>query len=577
MMQTAQAPTTVPYEVYQRERELRIKAERERDTWKNEFYLLRKLRRAPVLKPATKEVIEEFRHVEKWGQVDGPNGTKRANYKTIAKNLHMDAGTVARHAERAEKLGIVDILEYQGSKDESERKYVHVKEDKLATIDKLVDPEKVIPQQGGDRFTHRCMKCDGEMEIRTITKKRTKIMLRCTACHHESILEEDLEDIVEDTGWKMQNGQKAQKQHAFGETPGFSEAQKQNAHHSVYTLADSEDDVASPNDENSQKQVAFNASASYARTDDMPIEPPAFLRRKAIWCCWRWGRMDEQGKRAKVPFIANNLGKQKASVSDPNTWRAHAFAVAVYERFQTAQGTFVAHEQQGDVEYAYRFDGIGFMCDGTFTFYDDDHCRNPETGEIAPASLERARRINSYTEPSVSGHGIHSYAEGTIEANRKHNGVEMYFENRFCVYTGCPLPDFPQEVEPRQDELRALHRSYFPAKPEFLWNIEPDDTSESKSDDEMEQLLADVKARMARAKNAEKCMKLWAGDCSDYANDHSRADAAFCKMLAHYVGKSVSIVDWLFRKSKLMRPKWERADYRERTFRCAFSGEQIAS
>jgi hypothetical protein len=97
---------------------------------------------------------------------------------------------------------------------------------KLATIDKLEDTEQVIPKQGGNRYV--CQTCGS-----TRVAKRTVTSLKCLEpeCGHET--------IIEDTGWKEQNGHNVQKQHAFGDTniveegPAASfDTQKQNAEHS---------------------------------------------------------------------------------------------------------------------------------------------------------------------------------------------------------------------------------------------------------------------------------------------------------------------------------------------------------
>ncbi len=151
------APRTVSYDVYLRELERRKQAERDRDYWKNEFYLQRDIRRAPVLQPIGKAILEECRHVEKWGTVKAPDGSTRANFTTIAKHLHSSPGTVAKHAERLAKLDLIEIHEHLGPKDECDRKYIHVKEEHLAAIDQLQDPDDVVPQQGGDRF-YRCIR-----------------------------------------------------------------------------------------------------------------------------------------------------------------------------------------------------------------------------------------------------------------------------------------------------------------------------------------------------------------------------------------------------------------------------------
>jgi len=65
--------------------------------------------------------------------------------------------------------------------------------------------------------------------------------------------------------------------------------------------------------------------------------------------------------------------------------------------------------------------------------------------------------------------------------------------------------------------------------------------------------------------------RLWDGDASDYHNDHSRADQALCNMLAFWTQGDSARIDSLFRQSGLMRPKWERKDYREDTIHKAIN------
>lgn len=551
----------VPRAIYEQERARRIAAEQERDHWKNEFYLMRKLRRAPVLKPIDKAIVEEFRHVEKWGQVKDADGRTRANFKTIARNLHTSPDTVKRHAERMERLGMVEIHEHQGVQDEYERKYIHIPEEKLRTVDQLEDPEKIIPKQGGDRSL-RCMSCDAELETRTVTKKRKRTTLRCTNpnCsdwHREIVLEEDLDDVIEDTGWKQQNGQKTQKQHAFGEEMPASDIPKEQdddpetqlADHCVDTRAI---DVVPDDAEDSQKQVASTPYASNARS---LAEPPEFLKNKRIWCCGRAEWNKERERFDKVPYIADLRGTEKASSTNPSTWRTYEYAKVVYEKSQSWKDPFNL---------------LMFMCNGTFTFIDQDHCIDQQTGKIDPEAVERARRIDSYTEESWSGDGLHTYAIGMLPPGRRRIAdIEMYDQARPCVFTGKHVAGFPTELEQRQEQIARLHAEVMPkASPEPLWQL-PDE--QARTDEEMEQMLVDLLEKASHAKNGEKFVKLWKGDTSDYNHDHSRADVALCRMIAYWTQKSVSTVDRLFRQSKLYRPKWERADYRERTLRYAFA------
>jgi hypothetical protein len=81
--------------------------------------------------------------------------------------------------------------------------------------------------------------------------------------------------------------------------------------------------------------------------------------------------------------------------------------------------------------------------------------------------------------------------------------------------------------------------------------------------------------RMLSATNGAKFSRLWAGDCSEYAkgdNDgESEGDLALCALLAFWTAKDASRIDRLFRQSGLMRDKWDRDDYRERTISAAIA------
>lgn len=76
------------------------------------------------------------------------------------------------------------------------------------------------------------------------------------------------------------------------------------------------------------------------------------------------------------------------------------------------------------------------------------------------------------------------------------------------------------------------------------------------------------------AQGGAKFSRLWAGDTADAGGDHSKADLALCNMLAFWTGRDRDRMDRLFRQSGLMRPKWERDDYRDGTLDQAINGTQ---
>lgn len=78
-------------------------------------------------------------------------------------------------------------------------------------------------------------------------------------------------------------------------------------------------------------------------------------------------------------------------------------------------------------------------------------------------------------------------------------------------------------------------------------------------DTESQSYLSDksVIEKALKSANGERFKALWQGDTSGYASS-SEADLALCGMLAFWCGRDIGQMDRLFRKSGLMRDKWNR-------------------
>ncbi len=63
--------------------------------------------------------------------------------------------------------------------------------------------------------------------------------------------------------------------------------------------------------------------------------------------------------------------------------------------------------------------------------------------------------------------------------------------------------------------------------------------------------------RIRASKQGAKFGRLWAGDTSDHGGDDSRADLALCGILAFWCGPDADRIQRLFRRSGLMRAKWD--------------------
>lgn len=274
----------------------------------------------------------------------------------------------------------------------------------------------------------------------------------------------------------------------------------------------------------------------------MPDAIPAVLRRTPQWVCWRVDERD--GTPTKVPVAPATGGY--ASVADPGTWTDYETAVAAWRNAAAVAGV-----------------GFVFTATDPFAGVDLDACRDPATNEVADWAVELVRRLDSYTEWSPSGTGIHVLVAGTVPAGRNRRGdLEMYDRDRFFTVTGDRVPGAPTTVKERNEELQAIHT-------EHIAESEEERTAEPPAAPEVTLSDAELLAKATAAANGEKFQALWDGDTSGY-DSHSEADLALCTLLAFWTGGDPQRIEALFARSGLVRDKWRhRADYRKRTIRTA--------
>lgn len=266
------------------------------------------------------------------------------------------------------------------------------------------------------------------------------------------------------------------------------------------------------------------------------------ITRAVQWVVFRLERRGDS--YTKVPY--NPRTGKMASSQNPGTWGSFDQAVEAYQ--------------------AGGYDGIGFVFtdEDPYVGIDLDKCRNPETGELEEWAAAIVRSLNSYTEVSPSGTGVKIFTRGSIPGDRNRTGrIEIYETGRYFTVTGRHLAGTPTTIEKRQAQLNRLYTETFPAEPAPRRLSTVATMPADLSDREL------IERAMA-ARNGGKFRQLWQGDTSEYAGDDSAADEALCCMLAFWT-RDEDQVDRLFRASGLMRDKWDRDDYRERTITKALS------
>ena len=133
-----------------------------------------------------------------------------------------------------------------------------------------------------------------------------------------------------------------------------------------------------------------------------------------------------------------------AASNNPDTWGTAAEAWAAKKRYGWAGIGCMFSIQTGVV---------GIDLDDCFT----------EDGRLNDTARQIVQMMNSYTERSPSGKGLHILACGSIPHSVKRPGFEMYNELRYFTMTGQQYgaSEFAGcNIEDRQDEMNALFVVY---------------------------------------------------------------------------------------------------------------------
>ncbi len=264
---------------------------------------------------------------------------------------------------------------------------------------------------------------------------------------------------------------------------------------------------------------------------NLPGAIPVELRNLPQWVTWK-REFHRKGKPTKVPYIAGT--DKRASTTDARTWCTFGQALNAY--------------------YAGRCDGIGFVltANDPYTGVDLDHCVDVGTHVLTDAARSIIEQFNTYAEWSPSGEGVHIWIRGRIPRERKKVGdYEAYSEKRFLTMTGHQLSDLPDTILERQDALNEFAALYLPERLPPVRPAQPFDGRKTcvLSDDE-------IIAKASGAQNGAKFQALWGGNASGYPSP-SEADITLCMLLAFWTGRDGARIDSLFRRSGLMRDKWD--------------------
>lgn len=272
-------------------------------------------------------------------------------------------------------------------------------------------------------------------------------------------------------------------------------------------------------------------------TDDAPPPPlstiPESLTCYDQWVCWEYQQRGNATKPTKVPIDVHN--GSMADTTNSATWTS----------FDNACEFHVTHDNTDGV-------GIVFTPDDNLCGIDLDNCIDVTTNTMASWAEEIVTDIGSYTEISPSGTGVKIFIEGAKPGKKcrksiEDGEIEIYDQNRYFTVTGNHFRDTPLEVKQCQEQLDLLYKRVFEDTADSSQILQP-----------VKELLTDeqIIEKASFASNCDKFLKLMAGYWEGYYKSESEADLGLLGILKFYT-QSSSQLDRIYRKSRLMRDKWD--------------------
>ena len=264
---------------------------------------------------------------------------------------------------------------------------------------------------------------------------------------------------------------------------------------------------------------------------------PEELKKRRQWVLWRAIYNNETNKFDKLPF---QIDGSPASSTDLATWADFEIVMQIYN--------------DGDLR-GNQYDGIGFALSSSDPYL----CVDVDNIEDIDILDDLATEITSmsYSELSPSETGLHIWFKAKHNKGRHKNkdvktGYEVYETGRYMSFTGESINELLiNEGGPNLDTFldKVLKREK-PSNPQI--NNGQTGTAALPEGEIIKRALA--------SKNSERFMKfMYGGWEEDFNHDQSSADMSFANTLAFWCNKDFTVMDSIFRKSNLIRDKFDRS------------------
>lgn len=186
---------------------------------------------------------------------------------------------------------------------------------------------------------------------------------------------------------------------------------------------------------------------------------PDGMKTRQQWLCYRKEYNSDKDKYDKIPkaprwTVDGDLHVKNIGVRSDDEWTTYDEAKAFVD------------ETQERLDSDEALDGVGFVLteDDPYVFLDlDDHV---EDGELTDLADEWLTTLDSWSEVSQSGEGLHVFVEAddfSFDGLKKRDdsvGIELYADARFAAITGDTMTEYPDSVQERSDALEEIAADY---------------------------------------------------------------------------------------------------------------------
>ena len=312
------------------------------------------------------------------------------------------------------------------------------------------------------------------------------------------------------------------------------------------------------------------------------------------WIAFRKVWKQERGRYTKLP-IDIHTGKGD-----------HWNTPAAWASYQEVYNYVLMHELICSIPKR-NLGGVGFVFteNDCYAGIDLDHVIHD--GKLIPEAAEIVALMDSYTEYSLSGDGLHILFKlnaplDTLGFNLPHelnlgvaSNMGIYDKNKFFTVSDRPYGELKPIAErteqckqvcaelSAQRQQQTTQQTTIPDRPKDAvnWKYNPDNyhpfASPSVATHTKDLSDTELWDKMFYSAHGADIQALYNGDISGHGNDHSRADLALCSYLNYWTDSDASRIDRMFRQSGLIRPKWDELrgsnTYGQITIEHAINGE----